>query len=110
FATEVRTIFETGAFASATNPVAGVISGGGGASPDQPQRAAVAIATAAPMLVIVSLLSIAAIFSIRRLSATSEIDVPSWPRILNAGPIAKVSAAFIIFITLILPLAAMIIS
>src|SRR5256885_13774134 len=50
FATEVRTIFETGAFASPTNPIAGVITGGGTTSPDQPQRAAIAIATAAPML------------------------------------------------------------
>ncbi len=110
FATEVRTIFETGAFASPSNPVAGVIAGGGATSPDQAQRAAVAIATAAPMLVIVSLLSIAAIFSIRRLSATSEIELPSWPKILNAGPIAKIWASFIIFITLILPIAAMVIS
>ncbi|HEV8379120.1 MAG TPA: SMP-30/gluconolactonase/LRE family protein [Tepidisphaeraceae bacterium] len=110
FATEVRTIFETGAFASASNPVAGVISGGGAASPDQPQRAAIAIATAAPMLLIVSLLSIAVIFSIRRFSSTVEIDIPNWPRILDAGLIAKIAASIVILITLIAPLAAMVLS
>jgi ABC-type Fe3+ transport system permease subunit/DNA-binding beta-propeller fold protein YncE len=110
FATEIRTIFETGAFASPSNPVAGVISGGGSASPDQPQRAAIAIATAAPMLLIVSLLSIAVILSIRRLSSAAEIDIPNWPRILNAGPVSKISATLLILVTLIAPIAAMVLS
>jgi len=50
------------------------------------------------------------IISIRRLSSTVEIDIPNWPRILDAGRIAKMVAGIIILVTLIAPLAAMMLS
>jgi len=87
-ATEVRTIFETGA-GSYNNPaaIAGVAAGAGLDDPRQAQRAAAAIATALPLLGIVAILAVAAFAYAARLSASQRLDGGSWPRRLDAGRI-----------------------
>src|SRR5436305_9932659 len=57
-ATEVRMVFDTGSVSSDTNAITAQIAGGAGArAPDQSERAAAAVVTAAPLLVATVLLA-----------------------------------------------------
>jgi ABC-type Fe3+ transport system permease subunit/DNA-binding beta-propeller fold protein YncE len=109
-ATEVRTVFETGAFGSAGNPIAAVVAGTGTLGPDQPARAAEAVATALPLLAIVAALTFVSLWGAGRLSAAEGVGVRDWPKTLDAGPATKLLTGLLICLTLILPVAAMIAS
>src|SRR5207247_2752727 len=83
-ATEVRMVFETGLYSSPTNPITAPVSGGAGAisangealaSSEQQARAAAAVATAVPLLLIVGVLGAATVWGARHLSAADEIDI-----------------------------------
>jgi hypothetical protein len=59
-ATEVRMVFETGAFSSPDNPITAPLQGGAEVigSPDQGARAAAAVATTLPLFIVIAMLSI----------------------------------------------------
>lgn len=108
-ATEMRTIFETGA-SSANSPsvIAGVTAGSGSMASDQAQRAAAAVITAFPLLVVMALLAIGVILLVRRHSAESAVEVESWPRLLDAGWLSKSASILVLLVTLVVPLWAMV--
>ena len=85
-ATEVRMVFDTGAVSSDVNAIAGPISGGAGhESPDQPARAAAAVATAAPLLAATVLLAAIAAWGAGRSSASEALAVGDWPPVLDVS-------------------------
>ena len=85
-ATEVRMVFDTGAVSSPDNPIAGpVLSGLGAKSPDQPARAAAAVATAMPLVGLTFLLAMLVGWAASRSTAAETITIPSWPPILDCS-------------------------
>lgn len=122
-ATEVRQVFETGAFASADNPITATFIAGGGAVPDdqspnpqpairsgQDARAGAAVATALPLLVVVAILGGLAAPAVGRVSAAEDVDVGPWPRVLEPGKLTKLLAIVVLGVTLVAPAAAMVAS
>jgi len=97
-ATEVRMVFDTGAMSSADNSIAAVnpgTKGGGMRSPDQPARAAAAVATAAPLLAITVLLALIVGWGATTASASDALAVNDWPPALDAS-------RWTLFVTLLL--------
>jgi ABC-type Fe3+ transport system permease subunit/DNA-binding beta-propeller fold protein YncE len=136
-ATEVRMVFETGAFSSPDNPITQAFMSGNSAalrdtsggedSPPMPtkasgfhsaslitqdQRAGAAVATSLPLLLVALLLGGLGMLGVRRVSAiTDELhDAASFPRILEPGVLVKCLAVLIVILTLLVPTAAMIAS
>jgi DNA-binding beta-propeller fold protein YncE/ABC-type Fe3+ transport system permease subunit len=116
-ATEVRMVFETGAYSSPTNPITQPLSVSGtiaqdepGFLPDQRARAAAAVATAMPLLGVLTILSIIAWLSVRRLSAAEQLETGTWPASLNAPLAAGIIAALVVAIALGVPIASLIAS
>lgn len=109
-ATEIRTVFETGALNASTTDIASVVAGAGQDSPRQAERAAAAVATALPMLGIVVALSLAAFGLIRRVSAGESMEYQAWPRVLDAGWWAKAVTVLVLLVTLAVPTGAMVVS
>lgn len=122
-ATEVRQVFETGAFASSDNPITATFVGGAGSAPDgeiatprseigndQDARAGAAVGTALPLLVVVSLLGWLAARAVGRVSAAEDVDVGPSPRVLEPGTLTKLLAIGVLGVTLVLPAAAMVAS
>lgn len=109
-ATEIRTVFETGAL-SGRNPeaIAGVVAGSGLSNHTQAERAAAAVATGLPLLGIVALLTLGAFWAAGRLAASESIEA-SWPKSLDAGWGAILLSYGVIALTLLLPVAAMVAS
>ncbi len=95
-ATEVRMVFDTGAISSADNSIVEATSAGY-KSPDQPARAAAAVATALPLVLITSLMAVFALWIVSRASAVDALSIGQWPRILNA-PFWSVLAAVALLI------------
>lgn len=103
-ATEVRMVFDTGAMSSPDNSIAGTVSQGAGAkSPDQPARAAAAVATDLPLLAITILLSLLAIYGASRVTETDTIAVGAWPRSLDAPLWVALLAALLVILNIGLP-------
>jgi ABC-type Fe3+ transport system permease subunit/sugar lactone lactonase YvrE len=111
-ATETRMVFETGAYSSPDNPITQPLGASAATMSlaDQRARAAAAVATSLPMLAIVIMLGLLAARSIRALSAAEAIDVGEWPAALNARAPTIVMSWLIVAITLLLPLAALVLS
>lgn len=138
-ATEVRMVFETGAFSSPDNPITASFIGGGAAQgqPDAPDaadpadavppstqgasslgvsdqnaRAGAAVATSLPLLVVAAIIGALGLLGVRKFSATTEeLHVSdTWPRALEAGAIVKSLALVIVLFTLLTPALAMIAS
>lgn len=159
-ATEVRMVFETGAFSSPDNPITAAFIGGGGAAAwvppsetstpdasdtpadssringtqshapapsiavtpaqpwatvgrsDQDARAASAVATSLPLLLVAAVFGVLGVLGVRRVSATTEElhTNETWPRALEAGMFVKVLAVFVVMLTLCMPAGAMIAS
>jgi ABC-type Fe3+ transport system permease subunit len=109
-ATEVRMVFETGAFSSPENPITQQmgLAGASTATPGQSARAAAAVATSIPLLLVVALLTLAAAWGSRRLSAAEEIDVGKhWPRTLDAHARLVALSWLFVFIAGALPMLSM---
>ncbi len=85
-ATEVRMVFETGAFSSLANPITGAVTGTAAAGPDQAARAAAALAIALPLLIITILLSLGAFWLLSPSTGADfdELHAGDWPRALDA--------------------------
>jgi iron(III) transport system permease protein len=108
-ATEVRMVFDTGAVSSPDNLIAGpVIQGTGAASPDQPARAAAAVATAMPLLVLTVLLAGIVAWTASRMSAAEAIAIGQWPRVLDASWASIVLTLILVVINLGVPVFALI--
>jgi len=108
-ATEVRMVFETGAFSSPDNPITAPLGGGGGFSEkddglaDQRARAGAALATALPLLAVIALLSIPMFRAARRISTTEEINAGAWPPVLDAGKVATLASVFVVTVAVVVP-------
>ncbi|HVT88988.1 MAG TPA: 6-bladed beta-propeller [Tepidisphaeraceae bacterium] len=112
-ATEVRMVFETGAYSSPANPITqamGVASVGSGSLPDQSARAAAAVETALPMLAMVGLLALMAYLGARKLSAAENMETGHWPPALNAPTLSQAGSWLIVAVALAVPIAALIVS
>jgi len=102
-ATEVRMVFDTGAVSSPTNQITAQNIGESNAARDQRSRAAAAVATAAPMLLVIFAGAIAAAQLVKGVSAADAIDHGPWPGRLNAGLFPKILALLVIGVTLGVP-------
>jgi ABC-type Fe3+ transport system permease subunit len=108
-ATEVRMVFDTGAMAASGNPIIGEIAPvARELSTDQRSRAAAAVATAVPMLVVIAACGFAALKAAKTASAADAIDAGPWPNVLNAGAIPKTLAILVLLLTAGLPLVALV--
>ncbi|HEV2293584.1 MAG TPA: hypothetical protein VGR35_06995 [Tepidisphaeraceae bacterium] len=111
-ATEVRMVFETGAFASPDNPITAPMGGDADTftPTDQRSRAAAAVAASLPLLVVIAALSLLAFLLVRKHHASESIDPTPWPASLNAPPWATMAALLILALALIVPLAALVLA
>src|SRR5262245_64095394 len=109
-ATEVRMVFETGAYSSPDNPITQQFGFGSNVRslPDQPARAAAAIATAMPLLGVVTVLAIAAFVGSRKLSAAENVDTGGWPRALDAPVSADLVSWLVFVVALVVPIVGLI--
>ncbi|MCY2952391.1 MAG: hypothetical protein NTU53_10485 [Planctomycetota bacterium] len=108
-ATEIRTVFETGSVGLSSSAITGVTGGPSRAGLEQAERAAGAVATALPLLVIVAGLSLLAMWNVKG-SGGENGGVGGWPKVLNAGAGATVAAGAIVLLTLAAPTVAMVVS
>jgi ABC-type Fe3+ transport system permease subunit len=117
-ATEVRMVFETGAFSSPENPItAAFISGGGAALTDdsdtlasqaQNARAGAAVATSMPLLIVAGVIGVLGILGVRKASAGSDVlHEGALPRVLETRWPVKLLAMLIVVVTLVVPTASM---
>lgn len=111
-ATEVRMVFETGAFSSPDNPIIAPMTGlsGGMLPATQAARAAAAAAVALPLLIVVFGLSGLALWGARRISAAEDLEIGPFPKALEIGWIPAILALLIIGLTLGVPTASLILS
>ena len=113
-ATEMRAVFDTGMMNLTPDQMVAVTSGmdGNGDYPhwDQPHRAAAAITTAMPLLIVIALFAGVAAHSIRRTSASGNLDPGIWPASLDAGLWARFGTGIMLLISLILPATCMLVS
>lgn len=116
-ATEVRMVFETGAYSAPDNPITQPGLSGAGQSPslspilaDQRARAAAAVATSLPLLGVVLLFAGLALLGARKLSAAGEMETGDWPRALDAPRWVILLAWSIVGVTVFLPLLGLILS
>lgn len=120
-ATEVRMVFETGAFSSPDNPItAAFVSGGGAAltgesdtraSQAQDTRAGAAVATSLPLLLVAGVIGTLGILGVRKVSTGSDVlHEGALPRALQTGWRMKLMAMLIVIVTLIVPAASMVAS
>ena len=110
-ATEVRMVFDTGAVSSPDNPIAGpVLQGLGQKSPDQPARAAAAVATALPLVILTFLLAVAVAWFASRADAGDAVAVAAWPPILDATWKSKLATLLLLGLNLGVPVWALITS
>jgi ABC-type Fe3+ transport system permease subunit len=132
-ATEVRMVFETGAYSSSTNPITQPIGFGAADAPESPlaasqtdaqpfakpqaptlpdqrARAAAAVATSLPLLGVVMLLTVVAALGARKLSTTEHVEPGAWPRALDARGWTVALAWLLVAVTTLVPLVSMVIA
>ncbi len=109
-ATEVRMVFDTGAFSSASNPISAGGLPSGTDAPDQYRRAAAAVATAIPLLAITALLAILGAWGAGQLSAADEIAIGDWPKILDSPQWVTRLAVGLLLLNIGVPIAALVAS
>jgi len=112
-ATEVRTVFDTGgAMATLGTLVSspdGLTSAGFSAM-DQAARAARAIATGAPMVALVAILSGASFWALTRFASEDEVDVGPLPVALRASWRWTAVASLVLCIVVVIPVASLVLS
>lgn len=104
-------VFDTGAMSSADNLIAapGYI-GSGRKSPDQAERAAAAVATATPLLIVTVLLAMVAAWGASRGSAADALAVGGWPPVLDASAGALVATIGLLLLNIGMPVWALVFS
>jgi ABC-type Fe3+ transport system permease subunit len=110
-ATEVRMVFDTGAVSTPENPITipGLL-GAGAKSPDQAGRAAAAVATATPLLIVTVLLAIIAAWGVGKQTAVDSVGSGDWPRVLDASTWTMLATLALVAINISLPVWALIYS
>jgi ABC-type Fe3+ transport system permease subunit len=104
-------VFDTGAVSSPDNPIAGpVLQGLGQKSPDQPARAAAAVATALPLVMLTFVMALAVAWFASRAEAGEAVTVAAWPPILDATWRSKIATVLLLGINLGVPVWALIAS
>lgn len=107
-ATEVRMVFETGAYSSPANPIVQPMGSNTGAlSPDQPARAAAAVATAMPLFLLILVLALIGWLGTRRMSAAEHVEIGVWPRGLDAPGFVVALGWLVVLIALAAPIGAL---
>ncbi|HRK30531.1 MAG TPA: hypothetical protein PLD59_05585 [Tepidisphaeraceae bacterium] len=112
-ATEVRMVFDTGAYSSSTNPITQVFGAGGGeaiGAPSQSARSAAAIVTAMPLAATTVLIAALAWWASRRLAVEGELHVGRRPTVLRAPRWSVIAGYLVIGITSGLPLVALLVA
>ncbi|MBC8107016.1 MAG: hypothetical protein H7Z14_10540, partial [Anaerolineae bacterium] len=111
-ATETRMVFETGAFSSTDNLITQRLVGAPQTSTpgDQRARAAAAVATSVPMLIVIGVLSIIAAIGARKLTAADAIESGAWPASLNARRRVTVAAWAIALLAIAVPIVSLCLS
>jgi ABC-type Fe3+ transport system permease subunit len=109
-ATEVRMVFDTGAFSSPANPIAGpVIQGSGGhEAHGQSERAAAAVATAFPLLLVSIALAGIVVWAAGRTSAAEAISIGQWPRVLDASKASIITTLVLLTLNVGVPVWALV--
>lgn len=108
-ATEVRMVFDTGAYSAPDNPIAGQVAQGSGyRSPDQPARAAAAVATAMPLLAVTVVLAALVAWASTQFTAAEAITVGQWPRVLDASWISVALTWLLVLLNIGIPVFALI--
>ncbi len=107
-ATEVRMVFDTGSMSSTDNAISAPgYLGAGIKSPDQPARAAAAVATAFPLLAFTVMLAAVAAWGIRRTSAADTLAIGDWPPILDVSLWTLAATTLLVLINIGLPIVAL---
>jgi ABC-type Fe3+ transport system permease subunit len=111
-ATEMRMVFDTGAVSSPSNSMSAVIGPGSGGvrSPDQAGRAAAAVATAVPLLVITAALAALALWGAGRASSGDEVAVGMWPRALDAPRWISILVLALLLLNIGVPVVSLVVS
>ncbi len=112
-ATEVRMVFETGAYSSNENPITQTFGAAGGepmGSRGQNARAAAAIFTALPLTVLTIVIAVVVWVAARRLAVEGEMHVGPRASIVRAPAWVVAVAYLLIGITSVLPIVAMVMS
>jgi len=106
-ATEVRMVYETGAFSSPANPITQVGIGGGAVGATQPHRIAAAVMTSLPMLVCTVAAALLALLLGRALAADSEVAPRAMVHAVRARAGWTAGAFLVLIVGTIVPIAAM---
>ncbi|MDW8262128.1 MAG: hypothetical protein RMJ35_06350 [Phycisphaerales bacterium] len=111
-ATEVRMVFETGAFSSPTNPITQTFGAGAapGADHDQPARSAAAIATGLPLTLCTLAVVVVGFQLARRWTVETELQIGPRPSAIRASVATHVIAYAILAVSMALPVAALLVS
>lgn len=104
-ATEVRMVFETGAFSGLDNSMLGPVTPTPGY--DQASRSAAAVATALPLVLLMLLLAAVASRLASRKEDSDELTLGGWPRVLNAPWWAGLWSIGVMLLTLGVPVASL---
>ena len=104
-ATEIRTVFETGAPGITPQNIVAVTSGADAGWGDQSQRSAAAVATALPLLGVVLVLFVLAAWGMRGFTAA---EAAPWSRALDAGRWPVVVSYLLWALNVLTPTAAMV--
>jgi ABC-type Fe3+ transport system permease subunit/sugar lactone lactonase YvrE len=111
--TETRMVFETGSPSSPSNRITSPMTGADlEALPrsTQSERAAEAVATTLPLLLVVGGLSVVAYGLLRERAAGSEVAGGQWPGVLDAGGVMKGLSVVMLMVTLAVPVGALVLS
>lgn len=117
-ATEVRIVFETGKYSSPDNPITAPMGAAAdpsaaadrGESDRQAARAAAAVVTAVPLLAVIFVLALLALWGLGKFADPDDVDVGPWPRALDVGAVPTVLALSVLVVTLAVPTASMVLS
>lgn len=111
-ATELRMVFDSGAFSSTLNPIAAPRpDGAGGSTADQASRSAAAISVALPLLIVTASLAWPVSRRVHRDVLPDETPwVGRWPRMLDASPGTVLLAWLVLLALVATPIAGLILS
>ena len=115
-ATEIRMVFDTGTLSSAMTANGLNIAaktgfqGGGLKAPDQAARAAAAVATAAPLVLLTLLLAVVAIWGAGKVQASDALETGDWPRVLDTPTAVVWLAIALLLLNIGVPVVALVLS
>lgn len=110
-ATEVRMVFDTGAFSSVGNPITAPFADGSTApATDQASRSAAAVSVALPLLLVTATIAWPVVRWVRRAAGDEMPSVGRWPETLDASPLAVALAWVVLLSMAATPIVGMILS